>query len=210
MYFSRLIFTVVLLAASQAMAQVPARLTDYVATPAHQARTLEQVRQTPRLQLLQCAEPASFSASTVSFAATKKLRFGRDGTPERGIWSEQVTVAACGQTMQLSVAYIVDGAKWVTGPMAPGDSHADPIAQGDALRAIVPLIKKKIASCGPALPVFFNSAYRGPLASAGTGGWLEHWDLLYCDKHIEIPITFAPDDKDGYFIDIGPSKWTVN
>ena len=178
------VFPLVFLAGCQPPALAPSPptpdLQTYVNAPEHQALTLQVAKQAARWQKLQCVQATSFAPSKIVFA-TGPMTFAADGTPSRGIWSEQVAASGCGQTLLLNVAYQATGQGRPAGaPMAPGSSHADPLLQLDTFKMFRPVVEAVAPPCPEQPGYIYDTIFDGHLRDGPPGAWTEHWIAMSC------------------------------
>ena len=127
-------------------------------------------------------------------------QFDSRGTLVSGVWSERVNVTGCGAPRQLNVLTLLQPG---TAPQRfatlPGDTHADPetqknaleYAQAVAIRASPPNCRKQI---------FTNTKFEGftglpdPTIRDGreSRAWVEDWSLFACGSTYVIELTFRP------------------
>ena len=128
-------------------------------------------------------------------------RFGPDGSLVQGIWSEGVAVSGCsGLPDQLNVLTVLQaGSPPARIPTMPGDSHADPETQKNALQ-YAQAIAVRAAPPGCNHQIFIDAKFDGytglPAPDVPSGrenrAWREAWYLNACGTTYVIELTFTP------------------
>ena len=128
-------------------------------------------------------------------------RFGPDRTLVQGIWSEGVAVSGCSPLPdRLNVLTVVQpGSLPARIPTMPGDTHADPESQKNALQ-YAQAIALRAAPPGCNKQIFIDAQFDGytglPAADVPQGrenrAWREAWYLNACGTNYVIEMTFTP------------------
>ena len=133
--------------------------------------------------------PTLISAgSTVTVLAP--VRFAPDGYPVAGLETE---LSRPGMRQRHDHQYFLRGQpdEKITSIVAlPGDTHADPTLQRDALRYAWLAAKAVAPNC--VTPHVRHTRYDGLVATADKA-WHESWIVAACGQNVEVPITFIPD-----------------
>ena len=127
-------------------------------------------------------------------------QFDSRGTLVSGVWSERVNVTGCGAPRQLNVLTLLQPG---TAPQRfatlPGDTHADPETQKNALEyAQAVAIRASPPNCRQ--QIFTNTKFEGftglPDLTIRDGresrAWVEDWSLFACGSTYVIQLTFRP------------------
>ncbi len=204
-------------AAATAPASTPAPMPDPMVSPdlqpAQHAPTFDQfVQQSSWQDQVIDAARAQYkqlpgACAAAKFNPTGKLvlyippRFSADGKLDSGMWSQGVAVSGCAPLPdQLNVLTVVQPGKPPTRiPTMPGDSHADPQTQKNALQ-YAEAIAIRAAPAGCTHQIFTDAKFDGytglPAADVPQGrdnrAWREAWYLFACSNTYVIEMTFVP------------------
>lgn len=134
--------------------------------------------------------PTLISAgSTVTVLAP--VRFAPDGYPVAGAWKQSFPVRGCNNDTTINIFFRGQPDEKITSIVAlPGDTHADPTLQRDALRYAWLAAKAVAPNC--VTPHVRHTRYDGLVATADKA-WHESWIVAACGQNVEVPITFTPD-----------------
>ncbi|HEX4739085.1 MAG TPA: hypothetical protein VH331_16150 [Allosphingosinicella sp.] len=130
----------------------------------------------------------------------KQPTFAADGYPTSGTWKQSFPVSGCGNDTIINFFFFAQPDEKITSLIgAPGDTHADPILQRDAMRDVMMAAKTQAPGCSA--PHLRTTRFEGrPGAQAGgatartaPSGWAETWTVSACGRLLTIPVTFIPD-----------------
>ena len=130
------------------------------------------------------------------------MRFGPDGLPVSGAWSQHFPISGCGNDTTINVTFnvLADG-KIDTVVGVPGDSHADATLQKDAFKFVSIAVRARPVDCarlsvqttkfeGGDLryppKMTFGSVHPSP-------PWWETWTVVGCGRRWDVPVDFIPD-----------------
>jgi hypothetical protein len=127
----------------------------------------------------------------------KHPEFDSSGAPTAGQWGESVEASGCGISRQLNVVTTVRSpTELVTGPLAPGNTSADPILQKDASRQVFTAAMTKAPGCKQ---VFLDNTQAirkespKPTETFLTGPVpVENWSVVVCDQTVIVEVKFLP------------------
>ncbi len=143
---------------------------------------------------------------SASFKPTGELmvfsppQFDNRGTLTGGIWSERVAVTGCPVPHILNVLTVLQpGGAPARIATLPGDTHADPATQKNALQ-YAQAIAARASPPNCRQQIFTDTAFDGytglPDASIRDGrdgrAWVENWTLFACGTNYTIQMTFTP------------------
>ncbi len=127
-----------------------------------------------------------------------------------GTWKQTVIAEGCGSRRLLNVMVTVQSADTVAAmPLLPGQTHADPLLQQDAVRYAVQSLGTvrggREANCqvGYVADTEFVEQESTVLPGAKGSSWRELWTLASCTQKMLVPIHFIP-DATGTTISAGP------
>lgn len=146
------------------------------------------------------------SCAAAVFKPTSQLtvfspaQFDSHGTLMSGVWSERVTVSGCSIPRVLNVLTLLQVGNAPTRfATLPGDTHADPATQKNALEyAQAVAIRASPPNCRQ--QIFTDTKFDGytgiPDATIRDGreqrAWVEDWSLFACGTTYTIQMTFRP------------------
>lgn len=126
--------------------------------------------------------------------------FAADGYPTSGVWKQGFPVSGCGNDTSINFFFFAQPDEKITSMIAaPGETHANPVLQRDAMRYVMMDAKLDAPNCNaPHLRTTrFDGrlgAQEGSTTSAGTlGGWRETWTVSACGRLLAVPLTFLTD-----------------
>jgi hypothetical protein len=176
-------------------------LASFVRQSASQAAVIAAARGQYK-ELPQSCPEASYQP-TGSLIVYEPVRFDPDGTLASGIWTESVTVTGCGAPQRLNVLTLVQpGRPPARIPTMPGDSHADPATQKNALD-YAQAVAARAAQPNCRRQTFTDAKFDGytglPAADIQAGresrAWREVWSLFACGTTYKIELTFEPNAR---------------
>lgn len=157
-----------------------------------------------------CAD-ARFSIEK-KFVPFKPLSFDGAGSIVSGAWKQTVEERGCGTSRVLNVLVIAQGAgKLAVVPLLPGETHADPVLQQDAVKiavqalAAVPGGREPNCTVGYVADTKFLEEGGQALSGAKGPPWKEVWTLESCTQKMLVPMRFTPDST-GTSISAGPNN----
>ena len=119
------------------------------------------------------------------------VSFAADGYPVSGMWKQSFPVRGCGNDTTINLFFKGQPDEKITSIVAvPGDTHADPTLQRDAVRYAWLGAKAIAPTC--TTPHARHTRYDG-VVDAKHKAWRETWIVAACGQNVEIPITFTPD-----------------
>lgn len=193
-----------------AAASLLARATDVfaqqIADPSLQKLVLSAPYQRNIARLFSSLPPDVFQRcpSLVSKGSTvmvlKPASFAADGYPTSGVWKQSFPVSGCGNDTSINFFFFAQADGKITSFIAaPGETHADPTLQRDAMRYVMMAAKLEAPECNA--PHLRTTHFDGRLSaqesskiSLGTSsGWRETWTASACGKLLPVPLTFITD-----------------
>jgi hypothetical protein len=145
------------------------------------------------------------------FVPVKPVSFDAAGVIIGGAWKEFVQSEGCGRTRLLSVLVSVGAPNELsTMPLLPGNTHADPLLQKDAVKEAVMAVAATPGGREPNCKIGYvaNTEYltqeNEVLPGAKGPGWRELWTLASCTQKMLVPMHFIPDST-GTTISAGPN-----
>jgi hypothetical protein len=182
--------------------------TPSLATLVQQSAWQDAVVAAARAQMKQLPE----NCAAAKFTPTGKLvlyapaEFQANGSLSAGVWSERVDVTGCAAPIQLNILTVLQpGSGPSRIPTMPGDTHADPATQKNALEYAQAVAIRFMGATQPGCKqqVFTNTQFDGftglPIAEIQDGrpnrAWRERWFLFACGTTYSITLTFTPNDK---------------
>jgi hypothetical protein len=130
----------------------------------------------------------------------KQPTFAADDCPISGVWKQSFPVSGCGNDTSINFYFFAQPNEKITSLIAaPGDTHADPVLQRDAMGYVMIAARTQAPSCNA--PHLRTTHFDGRLeaqpdsaiARTGPGGWRETWTVSTCGKLLAVPLTFVPD-----------------
>jgi hypothetical protein len=132
--------------------------------------------------------------------------FGADGKLASGVWTERVIATGCGAPLRLNVMTLIQpGQPPARIPTMPGDSHADPATQKNALDYAQAVAARFTQVTNPTCKhqVFTEADFDGytglPIADVPAGSanraWRENWQLSACGTGYTVVLTFVPNAR---------------
>jgi len=184
-------------AATTASAQISDALGTYIQTPAHRAEVLAAMR--PYVTSVPGCQKQTTGGTAVQVLAPPV--FGPDGAPTAGAWIERLTVEGCGTSGLLNVMTMTRaGAAPLVAALLPGDTHASPLLQRDALPSARNVAFGKMkGGCGAlyVIDTHFESFGQPAMADLPAGRdartWRETWTLMGCGQRTTVAVQFVPD-----------------
>ena len=131
-----------------------------------------------------------------------------------GIWTERVNVTGCGPTRLLNVLTVLQpGSPPSRIATMPGDSHADPATQKNALQYAQAVAARAVPP-GCKQQIFTNATFDGytglpnPEVKDGrdSRAWREVWSFNVCGATYQIELTFTPNAQGTQLIATNPVK----
>jgi hypothetical protein len=173
------------------------RLQKLVQTPQYQANIARLFAAFPSDVFQRCPGLVSNGSSVTVIQPTS---FATDGYPVSGIWKQSFPVSGCGNDTTINFFFTAQADEKITSQItAPGETHANPILQRDALGYAIMAVRGKTKTCND--PHLRTTRFDGQLpteTNAGkrptkAGGWSETWILSACGQIFAVPLTFIPD-----------------
>ena len=130
----------------------------------------------------------------------KPASFAGDGYPISGAWKQSFPVRGCGNDTSINFFFFAQADEKITSLIAaPGDTHADPTLQRDAMRYV--MLAARLAAPECTAPHLRTTHFDGRLSAQGSStispetssGWRETWSASACGKLIPVPLTFITD-----------------
>ena len=128
-------------------------------------------------------------------AIWKQPEHDASGKPTSGQWSERFQATGCGITRLLNAITTVRGpGVLVSGPVAPGDTTADPTLQMDASRYAFAAALRRVPGCSEAwLDNTRMIRQEHPDDARLTGPVrIEDWMIVACGRDITVEMKFLP------------------
>ena len=151
-------------------------------------------------KLLPEACAAAVIKPTGQLTVFNPAQFDPRGTLISGVWSERVNVTGCGAPRVLNVLTLLEpGSAPQRFATLPGDTHADPATQKNALQyAQAVAIRASPPNCRQ--QIFTNTKFEGYTGlpdttirdGRQTRAWVEAWSLFACGTTYVIHLTFRP------------------
>ncbi len=141
-------------------------------------------------------QSASFTPDT-GVRVWRWPEFDLGGQPVAGAWGEAVRADGCGIARVLNVlTYVRTAGALVSGPLAPGDTTADPTLQRDASQHAFTAALTHVPGCRQAYlddtrfvsrtaPARPDPRLTGPVT-------LEHWTVIACGTPVVVDVQFLP------------------
>jgi hypothetical protein len=131
----------------------------------------------------------------------RPLTFAGDGFPTQGVWKQNFPVSGCGNDTTLHFYFIATAQEKVNTMVGvPGDTHADPILQRDALTYArigagtqahdcknFDVTNTKFEQFGVAYPPMPD-----PGPATRLRPWWETWTMEGCGRLFDVPMDFVP------------------
>jgi hypothetical protein len=196
------------LLSAQAVADDQAAFAKLLQDPREQQHVISGAGRTTAFLHNPCAD-ARFSIEK-RYVPYKPVSFDGSGTIVSGAWKQTVEEQGCGESRILNVMVVAQGVgNLAVVPLLPGDTHADPVLQHDAVRyavqalATVPGGREPNCSVGYVADTKFLSQEGEALQGAKGPPWKELWTLESCTQKMLVPMRFIPDPT-GTSISAGP------
>lgn len=125
----------------------------------------------------------------------KRPEFDSSNKPIAGQWGEAFAASGCGSTRILNVVTSLRGpGVLISGPLAPGDTSANPTLQVDASRYAFVAVIQRAPGCNQAYLDDTKRIRDGKPDNAQLTGLVhvEHWRFVACGKDITVEMTFLP------------------
>lgn len=198
------------LVSAQALGDDNAAFAKLLEDPTQQQHVISGARRSTVFLQNPCAD-AQFSVEN-KFVPYKPLSFDGSGTIVSGAWKQIVAARGCGASHLLNVVVIAQGAgKLAVVPLLPGETHADPVLQQDAVKIAVQALASVPGGREPNCTVGYVADTKflgqGGQALPGSKGppWKELWTLESCTQQMLVPMRFTPDST-GTSISAGPNN----
>ncbi len=157
-----------------------------------------------------CADAQYKLDSTIGIF--KPMEFNTAGELTAGAWKQPVREQGCGTSHLLNVLAVAKGDKQiVTQAVLPGNTHADPLLQRDALTTALAVVGVAVGEPNDACKTQYVSEteFVGEEGQAREGAkhapWREIWTVVSCTKRSTVPILFIPDST-GTSFSVGPQN----
>ena len=184
---------------ASAQPPTPPTLQAFIASPPFQAYIGSLFSKLPPDVFQRCKSFVS-KGSTVSVAIPAV--FASDGHPISGAWKQSFPVSGCGNDTTINFFFTAQASENIVTVMgAPGDTHADPILQKDAIHYAMLAALPKAGTCTE--PHILTTRYDGVAtmpredskasAHSGKQPWHETWTIAACGSTIRIGMNFIPD-----------------
>lgn len=135
-----------------------------------------------------------------SVMVLKPSSFASDGYPISGVWKQSFRISGCGNDTSINFYFFAQPDEKITSLIAaPGETHADPTLQRDAMRYVLMAAKWRAPQCNaPHLRTTRFDGRFGPqdgsnIAPRTSSGWHETWTASACGKLLPVPLTFITD-----------------
>jgi hypothetical protein len=165
----------------------------YFTSAAHLALANEGIARARDMVMPECKEATAGQGGVHMF---QPLVFGPDGTPRGGAWKIWAPVTGCGMTVVLNLFVSVRGDGRVLPTIAlPGETHADPQLQIDAMRLVRTTTAGQVTGCANAAVVPLNTRFETfdpVIPGASRRPWHETWTMRACDRKLDVPVAFVP------------------
>lgn len=120
------------------------------------------------------------------------VSFAPDGYPVSGTWRQSFPISGCGNDTTINIFFSGQPDEKITSLIAaPGDTHADPVLQRDAMRYVGLAARAVAPTC--TTPHVRHTRYEG-VTTPRTKAWHERWIIAACGRDFSVPLTFTPDE----------------
>lgn len=194
LHFTTLAICLMTISTGQAFADDKVDFKRMVLDPAEQKLVLGVAKQSGVV----INEPCPSADFTIldRFAIYRPMVFEGSAFPKAGAWKQSVAEKGCGQDRVLNVFFWLDSNnKMREMPLFPGDTHADPVLQKDAMQhaAMAAQWPEKDCKTGWMENTEFLKETGNPLEGAKDKPWDELWTLASCTKKAQVIMHFIPD-----------------
>jgi hypothetical protein len=196
-------------AQSQSQAGDGNRMQAFTRSEFYQGLINRALASVPQAVFKKCPTLVS-SGSTVT--VMRPISFGEDGFPNAGIWKQTFPVSGCGNDTILNFYFSAGTDEKINTVIGqPGTTHASLTLQRDALPYVTIGARLVAKDCN----IFDvkNTKFEGyglanpsapdPGPNNGFRPWWETWTVAGCDRTVDVPIDFKPDDKGTQIIQPG-------
>lgn len=138
------------------------------------------------------------------------MRVPKNETGADAWWTARYDGIACAHTVVSNVEFDMRSGPLKLAPLAPGDTRADPILQGDVKKSFALAVSGAKKECKDALKVRNTTLVEQPKKDGAL--WREVWVATACGRDYGQIVTFLPNDKGiGFTMALaeGASKTTV-
>lgn len=117
----------------------------------------------------------------------RPVHVGADGQADAGSWKQSFPMRGCGNDTVINFYFTAEPKGRIVSMVGmPGDTHADPVLQGDAARDLIGAVRAQVPTCKE--PHVRNTHFDGPQ----TAGWRETWTVSACGQMFTVPLNFTP------------------